>query len=58
MTEKQHLDDELGRLLEIAGQRLPIETSPAQPVQASVWPWQVPQVPTFTTDQTPMAQND
>ena len=53
---EQNYDTELRRILETAGERQPVraevptQQAPAQ--QAMVWPWQVPQVPTITSDRT------
>jgi len=49
----QNYDKELGLILEAAGNRQPVRVElPATPLpaQALTWPWQVPQVPTITSD--------
>lgn len=52
----QDLDTELNRILEIAGERKPVRVELPAP-QAAVWPWQVPQVPTITSDRAPNNNN-
>jgi hypothetical protein len=53
MTDPKKLDDELSRLLEAV--KLPPEVPERQQLQQTqhfTWPWQVPQVPAYTTDNT------
>jgi hypothetical protein len=52
MTDNLRLDEELRRLLATSGDRQPVKVELPAP-QASTWPWQVPQVPTITSDRTP-----
>jgi hypothetical protein len=49
------LDQELHQILEGATQHAPlaIELPAIQPHHAAIWPWQVAQVQTVTTDRTP-----
>jgi len=53
MAHKQEndIDQELNRVLDIANQLIPINVKPQTniPAQAPVWPWQVPQAPTYTS---------
>jgi hypothetical protein len=55
MTELNY-DKELGRILEAADSRQAVRVEPStQQVpaqQAMIWPWQVPQVPTITSNRT------
>jgi hypothetical protein len=52
-TKSPMLDAELQRVLEIAAEMAPLPNElKLQQTQIS-WPWQVPQVPTYTTDHTP-----
>jgi hypothetical protein len=52
MAQTEKLDEELRRILETTGQNNPVPTNLLQlkPVQAFAWPWQVPQVPSYTSD--------
>ncbi|WP_315731185.1 MULTISPECIES: hypothetical protein [unclassified Bradyrhizobium] len=54
-TENKALDQELSRILEIAAEMTPVskELNRLQQVQNNVWPWQVPQAPTYVSDHTP-----
>lgn len=54
-TENKQLDQELGRILEIAADMTPgaKELHRLQHVQSNVWPWQVPQAPSYISDHTP-----
>lgn len=53
MDQSVNLDDELRRLLQTAQdqQTLRVAPAPVAPLQlAPAWPWQVPQVPSYTSD--------
>jgi hypothetical protein len=54
-TDNKQLDQELGRILEIAAEMTPVskELQRLQQTQSNVWPWQVPQVPSYISDHTP-----
>jgi hypothetical protein len=52
-TENKQLDEELGRILKIAADMTPVPQELQQQQTQSSWPWQVPQVPTYTTGHTP-----
>jgi hypothetical protein len=55
MADTAKLDEDLQRILEAASQRnsLPVELQLPKPVQSFAWPWQVPQVPSYTSDHAP-----
>jgi hypothetical protein len=52
-TKTSTLDAELQRVLEVAAQMAPIPNELQMQQTQSSWPWQVPQVPSYTTDHTP-----
>lgn len=52
-TKSSTLDAELQRVLEVAAQMAPIPNELQMQQTQSSWPWQVPQVPSYTTDHTP-----
>lgn len=54
-TANKRLDEELHRILESSGQKnpLPADVQLLKPAQAFFWPWQVPQVPSYTSDHAP-----
>jgi hypothetical protein len=54
-TENKQLDEELRRILKIAADMTPVPQELLQQQIQSSWPWQVPQVETYTTDHTPPA---
>jgi hypothetical protein len=55
MADTAKLDEDLQRILDSAGQRksFPAEFQLPKPVQSFAWPWQVPQVPSYTSDHAP-----
>lgn len=54
MGQIEKLDEQLRQILETAGQKSPVpDLLQYKPVQAFAWPWQVPQVPSYTTDHAP-----
>lgn len=53
-TEKKQLDKELGRILKIATEMTPVPQELQMQQTQSSWPWQVPQVPTYTSDHIPL----
>jgi hypothetical protein len=55
MVDNRNLDDELRRLLESAEQTrvVPVQLTQLTQTHSSVWPWQVPQVPTHLSDRSP-----
>lgn len=56
MSSKQAaLDDELQRVLKIAADMAPVQNELQIHTQQSqsTWPWQVPQVPSYTSDHAP-----
>lgn len=54
MGEDTKLDEELRRMLELAAKRMPVSLEPGKMPQASSWPWQVPQVPVYTANNSPV----
>jgi hypothetical protein len=53
-TDKKQLDKELGRILKIAAEMTPVPQELQMQQTQSSWPWQVLQVPTYTSDHTPL----
>ena len=55
MSDHDKLDEELRRVLEAAGanQSVPVTLQQMTQTQSSVWPWQVPQIPSHMSDHTP-----
>jgi hypothetical protein len=55
MADNPNLDDELRRLLDSISRQsdLPVELQQFKQTQSSMWPWQVPQAPAYTSDHTP-----
>jgi hypothetical protein len=54
MADTAKLDEDLQRILDSAGQRtFPTELQLPKPLQSFAWPWQVPQVPSYTADHAP-----
>jgi len=54
MTDHFTLDEELRRVLVAAQQPIPaLELQQFTLTQSSIWPWQVPQTPAYTSDHTP-----
>jgi hypothetical protein len=49
------LDEELERILQLGSGMRPLtqQSEAMRPAQAPVWPWQVPQVPSYTSDRSP-----
>jgi hypothetical protein len=56
MADQDNADVELVRLLQVAGDRTLVRVEIPAP-QAAIWPWQVPQVPTITSDHAPNTKN-
>jgi hypothetical protein len=52
VADSNKFEEELHRLLATGSDRQPVKVELAAP-HTSTWPWQVPQVPTITSDRTP-----
>jgi hypothetical protein len=52
MAEGEKLDETLRKILEAARDqsRAPVVHPPVSPGHAAVWPWQVPQAPSYTSN--------
>ncbi|MCK1503147.1 hypothetical protein [Bradyrhizobium sp. 188] len=57
-TDNKQLDEELGRVLKLATEMTPVPQELQLQQTQSSWPWQVPQVPTYTSDHTPGFSKD
>lgn len=58
MADNRELEKELRRILDGAGAGAPfslslVEFQQLRQTQSSAWPWQVPQVPSYTSDHAP-----
>lgn len=57
-TDNEQLDTELGRILNIAAEMTPVRMELQLQQTQSTWPWQVPQVETYTSDHVPVRYQD